>query len=367
MIAFLSMASFQMLSGETRAVETAASVTSAQPPSVLYRRPVLRPTVRQQVPATLGRYVAMQERAGYVVLPPPPTERPGALYIDGVDYGDPVGGGAVPLVRVAGFEDKPLSRTFRLGDFASRDSAAYARVSPALVAKLEKLRSRAGSLVVLSGYRHRTYNDREDVGGAETSRHIAGLAADVYSSTQTPLALAGLALQAFGCRVGLGLGATSLHLDVRGGLTSWTYEGAEMDSPAFEAWVRQQCGLAPIDSLAAGKVLLADEGASKDSTSAITAKEALSRFGTAMATTAQRGRDEQGIGAVVLDLRDGIPDAEGVAQRLRFVPGGSDAAARWKLKALIESSDPQRHFPYLVMLPSGSHAAGLASLAPGKP
>src|SRR5690606_35696927 len=145
-----------------------------------------------------------------------------------VDYSDPVGQGAVPLVEVAGRWDEPLGHGFRVRDFASRDGAPYARIAGELVAAMDLLRARAGSLVVISGYRHRAYNDLLERSAAG-SQHIAGRAADVWSGTKTPLQLAGLALETLGCGVGLGLGANTLHVDLRGYLASWAYPGAALD------------------------------------------------------------------------------------------------------------------------------------------
>lgn len=177
--------------------------------------------------------------------------------IDGIDYSDPVARGAVPLVKVAGRWNDRLSRGFRVRDFASRDGASYARISDRLVDSMEKLRTLTGSLGILSGYRHQAYNERIE-GSAAGSQHIAGLAADVWSAAKTPLELADLALETLGCGIGLGLGANSLHIDLRGYLASWTYPGAALSEQAFDARVRSRCGLPPVedvevDSLAAGE------------------------------------------------------------------------------------------------------------------
>ena len=174
------------------------------------------------------------------------------------DYSDPVGGGAVPLQRVAGRLDEPLSPSFRVRDFASHDGAPYARISGRLVHTLERVRAVAGPLAIVSGYRHRAYNARDEVGGAAGSQHIAGRAADVWAARLTPLELAEQVLATAGCRVGLGLGPNTLHLDLRGTLATWTYPGSALPEADFDAWARQQCGLPPEpapDTTATGSAL----------------------------------------------------------------------------------------------------------------
>lgn len=166
--------------------------------------------------------------------------------IGGIDYTDHVARGAVPLVRIAGRTHERLSRGFRIRDFASRDGAPYARISDRLVAGLERVRGQLGSLVVISGYRHRAYNDQVE-GSAQASQHVAGQAADVWSGAKTPLQVAEVVLATMGCRVGLGLGANTLHVDLRGYLSSWTYPGAAVAEADFDAWVQQQCGIRPAD------------------------------------------------------------------------------------------------------------------------
>jgi len=55
------------------------------------------------------------------------------------------------------------------------------------------------------------------------------------------LVLAQKILEVFGCNVGIGLGKNIVHIDLRGQLTSWVYDGAVMDKQEFESWIQQQC------------------------------------------------------------------------------------------------------------------------------
>jgi subtilisin family serine protease len=161
---------------------------------------------------------------------------------DGVDYSDPVANGLVPLIELEGRLDTALSTNFKLREFAARQlgghgTVRYARVSPELVERLQGLREHVGAAIrVISGYRYPALNG--DVDGASRSQHMAGRAADISSSGTTPLELARAALESMGFDIGIGLGRSSIHVDVRGELATWTYEGSELDEAEFDAWVR---------------------------------------------------------------------------------------------------------------------------------
>lgn len=159
--------------------------------------------------------------------------------VGSIDYSDPVGNNAVPLIDTQGRENEKLSNNFQVKELAGRN-ARYARISVQLVNGLQTMRERLGkSIVVNSGYRHRAHN--QQVGGATSSQHIAGRAADIRSSGVKPIDMAKLALEAFGCDIGLGLGKNIIHVDVRGRRASWVYDGAEMNEREFDDWVAEQC------------------------------------------------------------------------------------------------------------------------------
>jgi len=159
---------------------------------------------------------------------------------DGIDYSDPVGNGVVPLIEVRDRMQENISRNFKVKELAATDGARYARISPELVEGLQRIRDRVGSAVVVnSGYRHNVLN--EAVEGADKSQHITGRAADISASAKRPLDLARIALEELGCDIGIGLGRNSIHVDLRGQLTSWRYEGAELSENEFDQWVRDTC------------------------------------------------------------------------------------------------------------------------------
>ncbi|GGL05532.1 S8 family serine peptidase [Streptomyces flaveus] len=156
----------------------------------------------------------------------------------GEDYADPTGGGVVPLIDTTGRLDEKLSPNFTLGEFVGNaaDQFRYARVSVELVNTLQAMRERVGAAVTLaSSYRPPTYN--ASVEGANRSQHMAGRAADLKVSGLTPLQAAELALEVAGGDIGIGLGPTTVHVDLRGEPASWVYEGAVMGEAEFDQWV----------------------------------------------------------------------------------------------------------------------------------
>lgn len=131
-------------------------------------------------------------------------------------------GKAAPLVEVE--PDTQLSDHFRLHEFLPRDSSyRLARVSPTLVELLEALRTDLGGvpLQVNSGYRPPAYN--QAVGGASSSLHLDGLAADISSPQVSFSRLAEVADRLVGDRGGVGLYRSQdfVHVDLRGERARW--------------------------------------------------------------------------------------------------------------------------------------------------
>ena len=161
----------------------------------------------------------------------------------GEDYADPTGGGVVPLIDTTGRLAERLAPNFTLGEFVGKvaEQYRYARVSVELVSVLQQMRTQAGAGITLaSSYRPPAYN--ASVEGANRSQHLAGQAADLKISGRTPLEAAELALEVAGGDIGLGLGPTTVHLDLRGEPASWVYEGAVMNETEFDQWVAERRG-----------------------------------------------------------------------------------------------------------------------------
>ena len=72
-----------------------------------------------------------------------------------------------------------LSENFRVGEFACKDGTDLIKIDTALVSILQRIRNWAGaSVVISSGYRTPSHN--ASIGGSSKSKHISGMAADIY-------------------------------------------------------------------------------------------------------------------------------------------------------------------------------------------
>ena len=313
--------------------------------------------------------------------------------VDGVDYSDPTGVGH-PLLRAAGYEDYRVSTHFTVRDFQTKDEAPYMRVASGLVAGLESMRTLVGPLEVISGYRHPHYNRRRDVGGARYSRHQSGEAADIWSETKSTIDLARAAIQAMGCGIGLGLGENTIHVDVRGYLSTWTYPGAPLSRRTFDAWILNLCGgSAPLAPPATGRlsqdILLAlaaeeledeaevvhsdaqaIEAAVEEATEA-PAPPPLSVDALVHRDLVGFARDSyrhEGLGAVVVDLRDG-QRREGDALRAvaRYALVASPELRAWGVRPLFDLVRQRSFgtfFVYVILEPDGRVLSGIAPMAP---
>ena len=124
-----------------------------------------------------------------------------------------------------------LSPNFTVGElvFSGNQYADKARISPLLVAALQKLRDRVGRPVrITSGYRSwdrnvAVYRRSNPPKKPTLSRHCSGQAADITVAGMTGMAIAKAAVDALGDGIGVGIGASFAHIDVRGTWTSWTY------------------------------------------------------------------------------------------------------------------------------------------------
>ena len=126
---------------------------------------------------------------------------------------------------------KKLSRSFTVGELVSSGGHAddRARVSPALVQCLQAIRDRAGrSVKITSGYRSWARNVAvyQRSGAKPTlSRHCSGQAADITIAGMSGMQIAKMAIDSCGDNIGIGVGATFAHIDVRGIFTVWAYKG----------------------------------------------------------------------------------------------------------------------------------------------
>lgn len=85
-----------------------------------------------------------------------------------------------------------LSRNFTIAEFASKDGALIVLVHPSLIIALQALRDHTNKRITInSGYRTSAHNIAQ--GGASSSYHTRGMAADIVINDMTPIEVASLA------------------------------------------------------------------------------------------------------------------------------------------------------------------------------
>jgi peptidoglycan hydrolase-like protein with peptidoglycan-binding domain len=146
------------------------------------------------------------------------------------DLFDPVGSGNPLLDTSAVNKNLKLSPSFTVKELTTSkgDSADIARIDPRLVECLQRLRDHVGkSITIGSGFRSWKRN-REIYKGREVtkSQHCAGRAADIRIAGMNGLQIAKAAIDACGPNIGIGVGGTFAHIDVRGWAEAWNYGGA---------------------------------------------------------------------------------------------------------------------------------------------
>lgn len=149
----------------------------------------------------------------------------------GEEHWDPNSTG-LPLYETgAAVRGRKLSPNFTVGElvFSGNQFADKARISPALVAALQKIRDRVGRPVrITSGYRSwqrnvAVYSQARPPKKPTLSRHCSGQAADITVAGMSGLDIAKAAVDVLGDGIGVGIGAGFAHIDVRGKWTAWTY------------------------------------------------------------------------------------------------------------------------------------------------
>lgn len=120
-----------------------------------------------------------------------------------------------------------LSKNFSVHEFACHGSGCCSLVliDDKLVEYLQKIRDHFGSTVTISsGYRCATHNAKPTTGGAKTSRHVKGQAADIVVEGVRPAEVARYA-ESIGV-LGIGLYETAkdgnfVHIDTRTSKSFW--------------------------------------------------------------------------------------------------------------------------------------------------
>jgi uncharacterized protein YcbK (DUF882 family) len=161
------------------------------------------------------------------------------------DYWDPSGSGNPLLDTGPAQRQKKLSASFTVGELTTSGgvSADVARIDPKLVECLQQLRDYVRKAVTItSGYRSwkrnkQVYAGRKNPDGTPKtptlSQHCGGRAADIKISGMNGLEISKAVVEACGPNIGVGLGNTFAHVDVRGFAAAWNYGGVK------DSWVSE--------------------------------------------------------------------------------------------------------------------------------
>lgn len=155
------------------------------------------------------------------------------------DYWDPTGSGNPLLNTGPAHKDKKLSTSFTVRELTTSGgvSAHITRIDPKLVECLQRLRDHVGKGVkITSGFRSwkRNRDIYEKRGKTPTlSQHCAGRGADIHIAGMNGLEIGKAAIDACGPNIGVGLGNTFAHVDVRGFAAAWNYGGVK------DSWVAE--------------------------------------------------------------------------------------------------------------------------------
>ena len=116
-----------------------------------------------------------------------------------------------------------LSPHFQVQEFACNDGSDQILIDGDLVDLLEKIRAAVGGKPVLinSAYRTPEYNASPNVGGAKTSQHLYGRAADILVAGASPLLVGQIAEYYLDRRGGIGVYKTFTHVDTRTIRSRW--------------------------------------------------------------------------------------------------------------------------------------------------
>ena len=128
-----------------------------------------------------------------------------------------------------------LSESFRVKEFACKDGSDTVKIDTGLVAQLQRIRNWAGtSVIISSGYRTPSHNAK--IGGSPKSKHLSGMAADIYvkNRAKTVTEIARFA-EAIGCTgIERNEDSSYVHIDTRTVKYFWRRSGGRnINVPTF--------------------------------------------------------------------------------------------------------------------------------------
>lgn len=130
---------------------------------------------------------------------------------------------------------KKLTANFKISEFACKDGSDEILISEKLPIVLQAIRDHFNlPVTVNSGYRTKEYNTA--IGGAKSSQHCKGTAADIVITGVSPKKVAQYAEKLLGGSGGIGLYSGFTHVDVRDTRARWdSTTGAEVAVDGFYA------------------------------------------------------------------------------------------------------------------------------------
>lgn len=127
---------------------------------------------------------------------------------------------AVSVYSKAAEGNKPLSENFRVREFACKDGSDIILINLELVELLQNIRTHfRAPVTITSAYRNHCYNKK--AGGAKTSQHLYGIAADIQVKGIAPKTVAAYVEQLMPDKGGIGTYPTFVHVDVRRSPSRW--------------------------------------------------------------------------------------------------------------------------------------------------
>lgn len=115
---------------------------------------------------------------------------------------------------------KTVFKHFKVKEFACKDGSDVVLISYKLGHLLQKIRSHFNAPVIINSA-YRTTSHNKQVGGATTSQHLYGTAADIVVKGVDPAAVADYAETLLEGTGGIGRYATFTHVDTRQTKSRW--------------------------------------------------------------------------------------------------------------------------------------------------
>ena len=131
--------------------------------------------------------------------------------------------------------NKKLSTNFIVSEFKCKDGSDTILVDTELIDLLQKIRTHFNKPVTInSAYRNATYNKK--IGGATSSQHVYGTAADIVVKDTKPEVVAQYVEFLMPKKGGIGLYPTFTHVDVRATRARWKNFNTEVGVSGFPGY-----------------------------------------------------------------------------------------------------------------------------------